>query len=184
MSIDALKARLPEAFRDARLNLSALASEEVLAESTKWGLLFACAIATRNAEVLDAFAAEAAARLPEEVRQAARAAATVMAMNNVYYRAVHLASNTEYAKMPARLRMNVIANPGAPKLDFELWCLAVSAINGCGKCLDSHEQTLRRHEVSATAIQSAVRIAAVVQAVAVTLEQAAAAASAVTDLAA
>ena len=93
MSIDALKARLPEAFRDARLNLSALASEEVLAEPTKWGLLFACAIATRNAEVRDAFAAEAAARLPEEVQQAARAAATVMAMNNVYYRAVHLASN-------------------------------------------------------------------------------------------
>jgi alkyl hydroperoxide reductase subunit D len=83
MSIDALKARLPEAFRDARLNLSALASEEVLAEPTKWGLLFACAIATRNAEVRDAFAAEAAARLPEDVQQAARAAATVMAMNNV-----------------------------------------------------------------------------------------------------
>ena len=112
MSIDALRARLPEAFRDARLKLSALASEEVLAEPTKWGLLLACAIATRNAEVRDAFAAEAAARLPEEVQQAARAAATVMAMNNVYYRAVHLASNNEYAKMPARLRMNVIANPG------------------------------------------------------------------------
>ena len=143
MSIEALKARLPEAFRDARLNLSALASEEVLAEPTKWGLLFACAIATRNAEVRDAFAAEAAARLPEEVQQAARAAATVMAMNNVYYRAVHLASNTEYTKMPARLRMNVIANPGAPKLDFELWCLAVSAINGCGACIDSHEKVLR-----------------------------------------
>ena len=93
MSIDALKARLPEAFRDARLNLSTLASEQTLDEPTKWGLLFACAIATRNAEVRDAFAAEAAARLPAEVQQAARAAATVMAMNNVYYRAVHLASN-------------------------------------------------------------------------------------------
>jgi alkyl hydroperoxide reductase subunit D len=173
MSIDALKARLPEAFRDARLNLSALASEEVLAEPMKWGLLFACAIATRNAEVRDAFAAEAAARLPEEVRQAARAAATVMAMNNVYYRAVHLASNAEYTKMPARLRMNVIANPGAPKLDFELWCLAVSAINGCGACIDSHEKVLRDGGVPAEQIQAALRYAAIVQSTAVALEAAA-----------
>jgi alkyl hydroperoxide reductase subunit D len=173
MSIDALKARLPEAFRDARLNLSALASEEILAEPTKWGLLFACAIATRNAEVRDAFAAEAAARLPEEVQQAARAAATVMAMNNVYYRAVHLASNKEYAKMPARLRMNVIANPGAPKLDFELWCLAASAINGCGACIDSHEKVLRDGGVLADQIHAALRYAAIVQSTAVALEAAA-----------
>jgi alkyl hydroperoxide reductase subunit D len=173
MSIDALKARLPEAFGDARLNLSALASEKVLAEPTKWGLLFACAIATRNAEVRDAFAAEAAARLPEEVQQTARAAATVMAMNNVYYRAVHLASNNEYAKMPARLRMNVIANPGVEKADFELWSLAVSAINGCGRCIDAHDQTLRQAGISHAVIQQAVRIASVVHAVAVTLDGAA-----------
>ena len=173
MSIEALKARLPEAFRDARLNLSALASEEVLAEPTKWGLLLACAIAARNVEVRDAFAAEATARLPEEVQQAARAAATVMAMNNVYYRAVHLASNTEYTKMPARLRMNVIANPGAPKLDFELWCLAVSAINGCGACIDSHEKVLRDGGVPAEQIQAALRYAAIVQSTALALEAAA-----------
>jgi len=172
MSIETLKARLPEAFRDARLNLSALASEEILDEPTKWGLLFACAIATRNAEVRDAFAAEAAARLPQDVQQAARAAATVMAMNNVYYRAVHLASNTEYTKMPARLRMNVIANPGAPKLDFELWCLAVSAINGCGACIDSHEKVLRDGGVPAEKIHAALRYAAIVESTAVALEAA------------
>ncbi|HEY3521104.1 MAG TPA: carboxymuconolactone decarboxylase family protein, partial [Rhodanobacteraceae bacterium] len=62
--------------------------------------------------------------------------------------------------------------------------LAVSAINGCGKCMESHEKTLRKHEVSAQAIQSAVRIAAVIHAVAVTLEQAEAAASAQTAAAA
>jgi len=170
MSIEALKARLPEAFRDARLNLSTLASEEILGEPTKWGLLFACAIATRNAEVRDAFAAEAAARLTEEVQQAARAAATVMAMNNVYYRAVHLAANQEYAKLPARLRMNVIANPGAAKLDFELMCLAVSAVNGCGACIDSHEKALRDGGVPVEAIHAALRYAAIVQSTAVALE--------------
>ena len=171
MSIEALRARLPESLRDARLNLSALANEETLSEQAKWGLLLACAIASRNAEVRDAFAAEAAGRLSEAAQEAARAAAAVMAMNNVYYRAVHLASNKEYAKMPARLRMNVIANPGVPKTDFELWCLAVSAINGCGACIDSHEKALREAGVPAESIHTALRYAAIVQSTAVALEE-------------
>jgi alkyl hydroperoxide reductase subunit D len=86
---------------------------------------------------------------------------------------VHLAANTEYTKMPARLRMNVIANPGAPKLDFELWCLAVSAINGCGACIDSHEKVLRSSGVPVEQIHTALRYAAIVQSTAVALEAAA-----------
>jgi len=43
-----------------------------------------------------------------------------MAMNNVYYRFLYLASNKAYETKPARLRMNTIANPGVDKADFEL----------------------------------------------------------------
>ena len=71
--------------------------------------------------------------------------------------------------------MNAMANPGCDKVDFELCSLAVPAINGCGMCMDLHEKAPRKHEVSMQAIQSAVRIASVVHAVAVTLEQAVAA---------
>ena len=98
-----------------------------------------------------------------------------MGMNNIYYRFVHLVEDEEYATLRASLRMNVMSNPGCEKVDFELASLAVSAINGCGMCLESHEKTLRKHEVSAQAVQSAARIAAVLHAVAVTLEQAEAA---------
>ncbi len=93
-----------------------------------------------------------------------------MGMNNIYYRFLHLVEDGEYQTMPARLRMNVIANHGIDKLDFELISLAVSAVNGCGLCVTSHEKKLRSHDVSREAIQSAVRIAATVHAVAVTLE--------------
>ncbi|MFX0591137.1 carboxymuconolactone decarboxylase family protein, partial [Glaesserella parasuis] len=68
--------------------------------------------------------------------------------------------------IPAKLRMNILANPGAPKVDFELWSLAVSAINGCGACLDSHEAELRKHGVTAVQVQAALRIGAVVNSVA------------------
>ncbi|WP_343786064.1 carboxymuconolactone decarboxylase family protein, partial [Brevundimonas lenta] len=82
----------------------------------------------------------------------------------IYYRALHLMKNQEYTTIPARLRMNVIANPGVEKMDFELWATAVSAINGCGACLDAHEGTMRQHGVPATQIQAALRIGAVVHA--------------------
>ena len=92
-----------------------------------------------------------------------------MAMNNIYYRFMHLGTSADYKTLPARLRMNVIGKPGVDKVDFELWSLAVSAINGCGVCIDSHEKILREAGLSAEQIQAAVRIAATVHAVARTL---------------
>lgn len=86
-------------------------------------------------------------------------------MNNVYYRSLHIMQNAEYRTLPARLRMSIIANPGVEKLDFELWSLAVSAINGCGMCIDAHEVELKKHGMANTAIQAALRIASVVNAV-------------------
>ena len=108
--------------------------------------------------------------LSPEALGAAKAAAAIMAMNNIYYRFTHLASAPDYKTLPARLRMNVIGKPGVDKMDFELWCLAVSAIIGCGVCVDSHEKVLRDCGMSAEQIQAAVRIAAVVHAVAATLD--------------
>ncbi len=93
-----------------------------------------------------------------------------MGMNNVYYRFVHFAGQQEYGSLPARLRMNIIGNPGVDKSDFELYSLAVSAINGCELCVKSHEATLRKHDVPKEAVQSAARIAAVVNAVAGVLQ--------------
>jgi len=97
-------------------------------------------------------------------------------MNNVYYRFTHLVAAPDYKTMPAKLRMNVLAKPGVEKADFELWSIAVSAINGCGMCLDSHERIVREHGVSSEAVQAVVRIAAVVHAVAATFDGEAAAA--------
>ena len=170
MSIEILKNRLPEYAKDLKLNLSSLAVEASLTEQQRAGAFVASAIASRNADVTEAIIAEFGAKLSPEAMNAAKAAAAIMAMNNIYYRFVHLSSAADYKTMPAKLRMNVIGKPGVEKADFELWSIAVSAINGCGMCIDSHEKVLREAGVSAEQIQAAVRIAAVVHAVAVTLE--------------
>ena len=164
MSIDALRDLLPAYAKDLSLNLSSLSNETVLTDQQKWGCFLASAHAVGVPEVVVAIET-AAGVLSPEAKTAAKAASAIMGMNNVYYRSLHLITNPDYRTLPAKLRMNVIVNPGVDKVDFELWSLAVSAINGCGMCLDSHEAELRKHAVPNTSIQTAIRIAAVVNAV-------------------
>lgn len=170
MSLAALADRLPDYAKDLKLNLSSLASEVSLTGQQRAGAFVASALASRNAVVSEAVLAEFGPKLSPEALTAAKISAAIMAMNNIYYRFVHLASSPDYKTMPAKLRMNAMVKPGVDKLDFELWSLAVSAVNGCGMCIDSHEKILRQAGVSAEAVQSAARIAAVVHAVAATLE--------------
>jgi alkyl hydroperoxide reductase subunit D len=164
MSIDTLRDLMPGYAKDISLNLSSLANETLLSDQQKWGCFLASAHAVGVAPVVRAVEAAAAGVLSPEAMNAAKAAAAIMGMNNIYYRSLHLMKNHEYATLPARLRMNVIANPGVEKVDFELWSTAVSTINGCGACLDAHEGELRRHGVPNTQIQAALRIGAVVHA--------------------
>jgi alkyl hydroperoxide reductase subunit D len=177
MTLSDLRNALPDYAKDLKLNL-----DSVLTEAGSPGIdgkqlravALASAIASRHAPLVSALEAFAAEQLSPEEINGARAAAAVMAMNNIYYRATHLIENDEYATMRAGLRMNVMASPGIEKMAFELASLAVSAINGCGACMASHEKVLRKHDVSAQGVQSALKIAAVIHAVAVTAEQAAA----------
>lgn len=165
MSLDALREALPAYAKDISLNLSSLAGESLLTEQQKWGAFVASAHAVGVPDVVrNIEAAARAAGLTEEALSAAKGAAAVMGMNNVYYRALHLVKNKEYATLPARLRMNLLASPGVEKVDFELWSTAVSAVNGCGMCLDAHEAELKKHGLPNTAVQAALRIAAVVNA--------------------
>ena len=170
MTIETLKDSLPDYARDLKLNLSSLAQESLLSDQQRAGTFIACALAARNEATTRAVMASFAPALSPEALTAAKAAASIMAMNNIYYRFTYLASAEDYKTLPARLRMNVIGKPGVDKADFELWCLAVSAINGCGVCIDSHEKILREAGLSAEQIQAAARIAAVVYAVAATLD--------------
>ena len=166
MSLKQFADTLPDYAKDLRLNIGSILNDQSLTDQRKYGLLLACAHGTGYRPIVAAVEAEIEGKLTEAAANAARAAAAVMAMNNVYYRFVHLTSNPEYGKLPARLRMNFIGQHGIAKDDFELFSLAVSAKNGCGMCIDSHERVLLEHGVKPETIQAAVRIAAVMKAVA------------------
>jgi alkyl hydroperoxide reductase subunit D len=170
MNLEAVASTLPDHAKDLRLNLATLLKDTTLTPQQQWGTLLCCAVVSRQPRLLAAVADEAASHLSVDAIKAARAAASIMAMNNIYYRFTHVVSDRTYAAMPTRLRMQVIGKPGVAKEDFELWCLAASAIGGCSACMDSHEKTLREVGVSREVVQQAVRLAAVIHAVAVTLE--------------
>jgi len=174
-TLDTLRDAIPDYARDLKLNLGSVLTTTGapgLTDKQIWAVALAAAIASRNLPFTREIESLAAAHLDAADINGARAAASIMGMNNIYYRFLHLVEDPEYAQMPARLRMNIIGNPGIDKQDFELLSLAVSAINGCGTCVASHERTLRKHGLGREAVQSAVRIAATVHAVARVLEDA------------
>jgi alkyl hydroperoxide reductase subunit D len=170
ISVETLLESLPEYAKDLRLNWSALVNATELSESQKWGSLIAAAYGARSPRLLAAVESEAAEHISPEVIAAAKGAAAIMGMNNIYYRFQHLSTNEKYATMPARLRMNIMRTHGADHLDFELWSLVVSAINGCGKCVGAHEKVLLEKGVTEEQILAGVRIAAVVHGLAAALD--------------
>jgi lipoyl-dependent peroxiredoxin subunit D len=170
MTLNELLETAPTYARDLKLNLSSFLTQPELTEQQTWGTVVASAVASRNEEIMRAGFTDAAGHLSPQAWDAAKGAAAVMGMNNVYYRFLHLSSNEKYRTIPARLRMNILRSHGVDVADFELWCTAVSAINGCGACVDSHEKTLREKGLHEEAIVAAVRIAAVIHGLASVLE--------------
>ena len=169
MTIKSLRGKLPEYAKDTKINLGKLVSGDDVAGLTTnqaYGIALASAYATKQQDVIRAVNEQVADTLSDAEVQAAKAAATIMGMNNIYYRFVHLVSDADYQKMPAGLRMNIIANSGIDKIDFELMSLAVSAINGCGMCIDAHVHEVVKGGVSKQGVQSTIKIASVLGATA------------------
>ncbi len=166
MAIAAIKEKIGPFAKDARVNLGNVLSTENNTELSAKQIAcvaYASACATQDSFLIEEIQDEFKEELGEEEVSACKTAASVMAMNNVYYRFVHLVGDSEYTSMPAGLRMQAIANPGIDKTTFELCSMAVSALNGCGMCMSSHAKQLVESGVSKKGVQLAVKIASVVQ---------------------
>ena len=170
MTLNELLDTVPAYAKDLKLNLSSLLQQQELNEQQIWGTLVASAVASRNPQLVQTVFAEAALHLSPQALDAAKGAAAIMGMNNVYYRFLHLTKNEKYSTLPARLRMNVLRTHGIDPVDFELWCTAVSAINGCGACVDSHELAIRNKGMSEESVLAAVRLASVIHGLAAVLD--------------
>jgi lipoyl-dependent peroxiredoxin subunit D len=173
MPLEALRQSLPEFARDIRLNLGSLLvldSDTTLTEPQRWGCAIAAAFAVRNRILLQAIESTAYYKIEPTVIAAARLSATIMGMTNIYYRAVHIAGDADLSGSAAGLRMNSLAEHGIDPAAFELFGLAASAVNGCEVCVKAHITVARKHGVDTQAIQTAIRIAAIIHATACVLD--------------
>ena len=169
MNFETLKNHLPEYAKDTKLNLSSLLSnQEIDGLSAKHiaGVALASAYHTKNRELIEAITDYAKPLLSDADLNGIKIAVSLMAMTNVYYRFVHLSSDNTFGTLPAKLRMNAMANPGIDKVEFDIYALAVSALNACGFCIDAHVKLLLEHQISHEAIQTTIRVASVIHATA------------------
>lgn len=164
--MDTLIDSLPDYAKDLKLNYSSLVRQDtILTPAQRWGTIVACSIAAGNQRLIGAVVAEASSHVSPVVLEAAKGAAAVMGMNNVYYRYLHSVSNEKYRTIPARLRMNILRTHGADHADFELWCEAVSAVNNCQVCMDSHEKSVREKGLTEEHVLQAIRVASIIHAI-------------------
>jgi lipoyl-dependent peroxiredoxin subunit D len=168
-ALQRLAAALPDTAKDIRLNLGPVLQSAVLTPAQAFGCALAVAYAARSTPLADAVVAAAGERLPAAHAADAQAAAALMAMNNVYYRTRHMLAKPEYEQLPPRLRMQRLAAPAGSKVDFELFALAVSAVNGCATCVQAHERVVLDGGLTTAHVHDAVRVAAVFHAAAVAL---------------
>jgi len=164
----ALASSIPDAGKDIRLNLQSVLGDGSLSADQRLGIALACAFVSRNDELQEALFQDASKIAPAWTEDA-KAAAALMAMNNVFYRFRHMIGKPAYSTLPARLRMQRLAQPQTSKVDFELMCIAVSAIQGCEMCVQSHEHSLMELGASEAQVLDAVRIASVVHAASIAL---------------
>jgi len=167
--LDTLKEKLPEFAKDTKLNLSKVldvAQTDGLTEQQIYGCALAVAYHIGNPVLIEAFEGE---YQDLTLSNAAKLAASLMAMTNIYYRFVHLSEHSQLAHVPAGLRMQGMMNPGIDKATFEAMCLAVSALNGCGACISAHCKHLEEQGVSVHGLARIGRIAAVIHATQVSL---------------
>ena len=171
MTLEDIRESIGELSKDVKINISTVLTERGapgLKLNQIAGAALTCAYSTKNSDLISAIEDSFESLDPNEIR-AAQTASILMAMNNIYYRFVHLCEDTEIQNLPAKLRMTAIADPGVDKIDFEIYSLAASILSGCGSCIKAHSQMLKKAGFSSEGIQSIARIASVIHSAAQTL---------------
>jgi lipoyl-dependent peroxiredoxin subunit D len=162
--VDQIKEALPEYAKDTKLNLDSVINRSTLDSSVANACALAAAMATGNGKLVT-FIQSSMEDTKE--RDAALTAASLMAMNNVWYPYVEMAEDDRLTGLPAQLRMNAIASHGGTtKANFEAYSLAASIVGKCHFCVKAHYETLKQEGFGVEQLRDVGRIAAVINSVA------------------
>jgi len=160
--VDNIKAEMPEYAKDIKLNLDATIKRSTLGETAEYVAL-AAAFATGHHKLWTWIHSE---MTDEHEANAAITAASIMAMNNIWYPYVEMSKDIQLKNLPAQLRMNAIStHAGTTKEKFEAYSLAASIVGKCEFCVKAHYDTLRKAGYTVEQLRDIGRISAVIVAV-------------------
>ena len=166
MTITELVNTFPDYAKDLKLNYSKILNEQILNNKQLYGIILISSLTTQLNSLKEAALEESKEFIDENLMNDIYGAYSIMSMNAIYYRFTHLSTENDYFSMPANLRMQYLSKFKIDKSDFEMLCLAVAVIIGCGKCINAHEIVLRENNISKLYIQTVARIASVINSIA------------------
>ncbi|NQX41876.1 alkyl hydroperoxide reductase subunit D [Pedobacter steynii] len=149
--------------RDLKLNFSSTFTSGHLTDKECALIALSIAVNNNNKVLTDFFEKLAVTKeaTAEEVAEAV-GCASLLALNNVFYRFRHFTGKEKYTQIPARVRMQIMSSPVTGKEFFELMSIAVSAVNGCEMCVNAHEKSILALGATEERVFDAVRIASIV----------------------
>lgn len=163
--VEQVKGSIPDHAKDIKLNLDAVINRSGLDEIDAHACALAAAIMAGNGELAYEIGMNGPLIGTPE-REAAKTAAALMGMNNVYYPFVEMTGDSNLKGLPAGLRMQAYAtHGGVSKLKFEMYALCASIVGKCHFCVKSHYDILKNEDMTVQQLQAVGKIAAVINAV-------------------
>lgn len=164
-SLNSLAAVNNRYIRDLKLNVSSVLGSTNMTRKEAYLLALSVAVNEKNDTLIDAFEGLSVKEgaTPDEIAET-HGCASLMGVNNIFYRFRHYMHDVEfYNKQPAGLRMSLMMNPVLGKPLFELMSIVISAVNGCERCVTSHEHSVKELGADEPRIYDAIRLAAVIK---------------------
>jgi alkyl hydroperoxide reductase subunit D len=163
--VDQVKESIPDHSKDIKLNLDAVMNRSGLDEVDAHACAFAAAVAAGNGDLAFEISMNGPLMGTDE-REAAKTAAALMGMNNIYYPFVEMTEDPDLKGLPPGLRMNAYANHGGvSKKKFEMYALAASIVGKCHFCVKNHYDVLKKEGMTVTELQAVGKIASVINAI-------------------
>lgn len=164
--VENVKNSIPDHSKDIKLNLDAVINRSPLSVEDTHAVALVAALASGNGSLAFAIMNSGELENFQAEIEAAKTAASLMGMNNIWYPFVEMCNDPELKGLPAGLRMNAYAtHGGVSKKKFELYALVASAIGKCHFCVKNHYDVLRKEGMTVQELHHAGKIASVINAI-------------------
>ena len=164
--VDRVKDSIPDHSKDVKLTFDTVFKSTLLDAVDLQACALAAAITAGNGELANVI--ESGSILVDNPAElaAAKTAASLMGMNNIYYPFVEMTGDSDLKGLPPGIRMQAYLNhAGVSKKKFEMYALCASIVGKCHHCVKNHYDVLKKEGMTVQELQHVGKVAAVINAI-------------------